>query len=68
MKKKALFLITGIAVGLVAGMFLSPGQGLSNRKKWRKKGKKYKKAFEQKVAEYREKGAGFAGDLGDTAE
>ena len=60
MKKSALFLLTGIAVGFVAGMLLSPDQGLKTRKKWRKMGKKYKKAFEEKVAEYREKGASFA--------
>ena len=57
MKKGALLLLTGIAVGLAAGLLLAPEEGSKTRKKWMKKGKQYKKAFEKKAKEYKAKAA-----------
>ena len=60
----ALLLITGVAVGAVAGLLLAPGEGKQTRKKWMKKAKKYKKNMEDKASEYKEK----AFDLKDNIE
>lgn len=64
MKKSALLLLTGIALGIAAGLLLAPEEGTKTRKKWWKKGKQYKKAFEEKLAEYKDKAA----DLKDNLE
>ena len=64
MKKSALLLLTGIALGVAAGLLLAPEEGSKTRKKWWKKGKKYKKAFEEKLSEYKDKAA----DLKDNLE
>lgn len=64
MKKSALLLLTGIALGIAAGLLLAPEEGTKTRKKWWKKGKQYKKAFEEKLAEYKDKAA----DLKDNME
>jgi gas vesicle protein len=57
MKKGALLLLTGIAVGLAAGLLLAPEEGSKTRKKWLKKGKEYKKALEESAARYKDKAA-----------
>ncbi|MDQ6756686.1 MAG: YtxH domain-containing protein [Bacteroidota bacterium] len=57
MKKGALLLLTGIAVGVVAGLLLAPEEGSETRKKWMKKAKKYKKTLKDKSEEYTDKAA-----------
>lgn len=57
MKKSTLMLVSGIALGLVAGMLIAGEKGSRSRKKWSKKGKRYQKAFEEKLAEYRKRAA-----------
>lgn len=71
MKKGALLLLTGIALGVVAGLLLAPEEGTKTRKKWLKKGKQYKKMLEEKAAEYTDKATGLkdkALDLKDNIE
>jgi gas vesicle protein len=48
-------LLTGAAIGAVAGLLLAPDEGIKTRKKWIKKAKKYKKDFQGKASEYKEK-------------
>lgn len=60
----ALLLLTGITVGAVAGLLLAPDEGAKTRKKLLKKAKKYKRDFEDKASEYKEK----AIDLKDNIE
>jgi len=48
-------LLTGAAIGAVAGLLLAPDEGIKTRKKWMKKAKKYKKDFQDKASEYKEK-------------
>jgi gas vesicle protein len=57
MKKGALLLLTGIAVGIAAGLLLAPEEGSKTRKKWLKKGKEYKKALEENAVRYKDKAA-----------
>ena len=64
MKKSALLLLTGIALGIAAGLLLAPEEGSKTRKKWWKKGKKYKKAFEEKLSEYQTNYLQFMNSLG----
>ncbi len=35
-------LLTGVAIGAIAGLLLAPDEGTQTRKKWMKKAKKYK--------------------------
>ena len=42
----AVLLLTGIAIGGLAGLLLAPEEGSKTRKKWMKKAKKYKKRKE----------------------
>ena len=60
----ALLLLTGIAIGAVAGVLLAPEEGSKTSRKLLKKAKKYKKLMEDKVSEYKEK----ASDLKDNIE
>ncbi len=60
----AVLLLTGIAIGAVAGLLIAPEEGTKTRKKWLKKAKKYKKNIEDKTSEYKDK----AGDLKDNIE
>ena len=39
----AFLLLTGVALGGLAGLLLAPEEGAKTRKKWMKKAKKYKK-------------------------
>ena len=59
-----LLLLTGIAVGAVAGILLAPEEGTKTSKKLLKKARKYKKILEDKVSDYKEKAA----DLKDNIE
>ncbi|MEO7119858.1 MAG: YtxH domain-containing protein [Ginsengibacter sp.] len=63
-KNAAVLLLTGIAIGAVAGLLMAPEEGTKTRKKWLKKAKKYKKNIEDKTSEYKDK----AGDLKDNIE
>ncbi len=63
-KNAAVLLLTGIAIGTIAGLLMAPEEGTKTRKKWLKKAKKYKKNIEDKASEYKEK----AGDLKDNIE
>jgi gas vesicle protein len=62
--KAAFLLLTGVALGALAGLLLAPEEGARTRKKWMKKAKKYKKAIADKASEYKEKAA----DLKDNIE
>jgi gas vesicle protein len=53
----AFLLLTGVALGALAGLLLAPEEGAETRKKWLKKAKKYKKTVEDKASEYKEKAA-----------
>ena len=53
----ALLLLTGVALGAVAGLLLAPEEGEKTREKLMKKSKKFKKDFEDRAAEYKEKAA-----------
>lgn len=64
LKNTSLLLLTGIAIGAVAGLLLAPDEGAKTRKKLLKKAKKYKETIEDKAAEYKEKAA----DLKDNVE
>jgi gas vesicle protein len=55
LSKASLLLLTGIAVGAVAGLLLAPEEGVRTRKKLWKKSKKFKKDFEDKASQYKEK-------------
>lgn len=62
--KSIILLLTGIAVGAVAGLMMAPDEGAKTRKKLLKKAKKYKKAVTEKASEYKEK----ASDLKENIE
>lgn len=55
LSNSAFLLLTGVAIGAVAGLLLAPDEGASTRKKWMKKAKKYKKNVEDKASEYKDK-------------
>ena len=57
MKKATFFLLTGIAIGAIAGLLLAPEEGTKTRKKWMKKAKFYKKALKDRSEEYMDKAA-----------
>jgi gas vesicle protein len=57
LSKASILLLTGIAIGAIAGLLLAPEEGVKTRKKWMKKAKKYKKNVEDKASEYKEKAA-----------
>ncbi len=54
-----LLILTGAAVGAVAGLLLAPDEGAETRKKLMKKAKKYKKAMEDKISDYRKKASDY---------
>lgn len=54
-KNATILLMTGIAIGAIAGLLMAPDEGSKTRKKWMKKAKKYKKDVENKAAEYKDK-------------
>jgi len=54
-KNATILLMTGIAIGAIAGLLMAPDEGSKTRKKWMKKAKKYKKDVEGKAAEYKDK-------------
>ena len=69
-KNAVILLLTGMAIGTLAGLLIAPDEGENTRKKWMKKAKKYKKELESKAAEYKDKAAdlknnieGAAGDI-----
>ena len=53
----AILLLSGLAIGGLAGLLLAPEEGAKTRKKCVKKAKKYKKNVEDKASEYKEKAA-----------
>ena len=60
----ALLILTGIAIGAVAGVLLAPEEGAKTSKKLLKKAKKYKKLLDDKVTGYK----GKAADLKENIE
>jgi len=60
----ALLLLTGVAIGAITGILIAPDEGEKTRKKLMKQAKKYKKTFDDKASEYKEK----AFDLKDNIE
>ena len=62
--KKMTLLLTGIAIGAIAGLLLAPEEGSKTRKKWMKKAKFYKKKLKDTTEEYMDKAA----DLKDNIE
>ncbi len=68
---KVILLLTGIAIGAVAGILLAPEEGKKTRDKWAKKAKKYKKDFADKTEELKEKAKEYkdkANDIKDNIE
>jgi len=53
--KSVLFLLTGIAIGAIGGILLTPKKGLKSRRDVMRKSKKYKKAFKETANKYKEK-------------
>ena len=53
--KATFLLLSGVAIGALAGLLLAPEEGAKTRKKWMKKAKKYKKTVEDKASEYKDK-------------
>jgi gas vesicle protein len=51
----AFLLLTGVALGGLAGLLLAPDEGAKTRKKWMKKARKYKKTAEDKASEFKNK-------------
>jgi gas vesicle protein len=64
LSKATFLLLTGVAIGALAGLLLAPEEGARTRKKWMKKAKKYKKTIEDKASEYK----GKAADIKDNIE
>ena len=60
----ALLILTGVAVGAIAGLLMAPDEGTATRKKLMKKAKKYKKILAETASEYKDK----AMDLKDSIE
>ena len=54
-KNATILLLTGVAIGALAGLLLAPDEGARTRKKWLKKVKRYKKNVTDKAAEYKDK-------------
>jgi gas vesicle protein len=63
-KNALLLIMTGAAIGAVAGLLLAPDEGAETRRKLKKKAKKYKRQFDDKASEFR----GKARDLKDNIE
>jgi gas vesicle protein len=63
-KNATILLLSGIAIGALAGLLLAPDEGTKTRKKLLKKVKKYKKNVVDKAAEYKDK----ASELKDNIE
>ncbi len=63
-KNAVLLILTGAAIGALAGVLLAPDEGSETRKKWKNKAKDYKKQFEDKAADFKDK----ARDLKDNIE
>ena len=53
--KVALILVSGLAIGAVTGLLVAPQKGSASRKKLIKKGKKYKKDFEDEAEKIKDK-------------
>lgn len=64
----ALLILTGIAIGAVAGVLLAPEEGSQTSKKLLKKAKKYKKLLEDKVTDYKKKAGEFKDNVEGAAE
>jgi gas vesicle protein len=64
LSKATFLLLTGVAIGALAGLLLAPDEGARTRKKLMKKAKKYKKVIEDKASEYK----GKASDLKENIE
>ncbi len=56
-------LLTGVAIGAIAGLLLAPDEGTQTRKKWMKKAKKYKNNFEDKASEYKDKASNLKDNI-----
>ena len=54
-----LLLLTGVAVGAIAGVLLAPEEGSKTSKKLLKKAKKYKKILEEKASNYKDQAMEF---------
>ena len=64
----AFLLLTGVALGGLAGLLLAPEEGAKTRKKWLKKAKKYKKTAEDKASEYKEKAVNLKENIEGAAQ
>ena len=63
LKNATILLLSGIALGALAGLLLAPDEGAKTRKKWMKKAKKYKKDVADKASEYKDKAVDLKDDI-----
>ena len=68
LSKASFLLLTGIAIGALAGLLFAPDEGVKTRKKWMKKAKKYKKTVEDKASEYKDKAADLKENIEGAAQ
>lgn len=66
--KSFLSFITGVAIGSVATILLTPQRNRKSRKELAKKSKKFKKAFRESAAKYKEKLRDLKHDADDKAK
>ena len=57
--KSILFLLTGIAIGAIAGVLLAPQKSIKRKKGGAKKINKTKKAFKETASKYKDKLSGM---------
>jgi gas vesicle protein len=67
LSKAAFLLLTGVALGMLAGLLYAPMEGAATRKKWMKKAKKFKKTVEDKASEYKDKAADLKDNIAGAA-
>lgn len=60
--KSILFLLTGIAIGAIAGVVLSPQKSIKKKKGVAKKINRTKKAFKETALKYKDKLSGMEND------
>jgi gas vesicle protein len=63
-----ILLLSGAALGALAGLLMAPDEGAKTREKWLKKAKKYTKDLEDKASEYKDKAVGLKENIEGAAQ